>query len=157
MCLLLLDDELVEVSAGAELHDDVELLPFDDGLAVGDDVGVLEGLQQLHLVEDVLRLLGVLVGQLHLLYHVLLPLRHLHCQVRVSEGPELLIPYPCPMIFKILYCYIINRIPQPATTISHPLAPTCTLLSSFLPSVVPAISQIKKHELFLSSTVASHS
>lgn len=31
---LLLYDELIEVPACAELHDDVELLPLDDGLAV---------------------------------------------------------------------------------------------------------------------------
>ena len=40
--LSLLGDELVEVSSITELHDDVEPLSFDDGLAVGDDVDVFE-------------------------------------------------------------------------------------------------------------------
>jgi len=85
---LLLYDELVEVSAGAELHDDVEFLAFDDGLAVGDDVGVLEGLQEFDLIEDVLGLLCVFVGQLHFLYHVALSLGQLRSQVGVAERAE---------------------------------------------------------------------
>lgn len=88
VALLLLDDELVEIPAGAELHDDVELLPLDDGLAVRDDVDVLERLQQLHLVEDVLGLFGRLVRQLHLLYHVILVLGQVASQVSVAEGAE---------------------------------------------------------------------
>lgn len=40
--LFLFGDELVEVTAVAEFHDDVEFLSFDDGLAVGDDVDVFE-------------------------------------------------------------------------------------------------------------------
>jgi hypothetical protein len=74
MADLLLFNELVEVSSGAELHDDVELLAVDDAFAVGNDVDVLEGLQQLHLIEDVFSLLGALVRQLHLLDHVVLVL-----------------------------------------------------------------------------------
>lgn len=70
MIFLLLDDELVEIAARAKLHDDVELLALNDGLAVWDDVDVLECLQQFDLIEDVLSLLGGLVGQLHLLYYV---------------------------------------------------------------------------------------
>lgn len=44
MSLLLINDQLVEVTAGAELHDDVKLLSVDDGLAVRYDVNVLERL-----------------------------------------------------------------------------------------------------------------
>jgi hypothetical protein len=73
-CFLLLDDELVEISSGAELHDDVEFQPIDNGLAVGDDVDVLELLQKFDLVEDVFGLLAALVGQLDLFDHVVLGL-----------------------------------------------------------------------------------
>jgi hypothetical protein len=44
LVFLLLDDELVEISSRAELHDDIEFLSLDDGLAIGDDVDMLEGL-----------------------------------------------------------------------------------------------------------------
>lgn len=85
---LLFYDELVEVSAGAELHDDVEFLSVYDGLAVGDDVGVLEGLEEFDLIEDVLGLLCVFVGQLHFLYHVVLALGQVRSQVGVAERAE---------------------------------------------------------------------
>jgi hypothetical protein len=44
LVFLLLDDELVEISSSAEFHDDIEFLPLDDRLAIGDDVDMLEGL-----------------------------------------------------------------------------------------------------------------
>lgn len=83
---LLLGDELAEVSALAELHDDVELLALADAFAVGDDVDVLEVLQQLHLVEDVLGLLLRLVRQLDLLYYEFLIFFYVVGEVGVTEG-----------------------------------------------------------------------
>ena len=109
--LLLLDDELVEVAAVAELHDDVELLPLANAFPVGDDVDVLELLEQLDLVVDVLDLLLVLAGELHLLYHVVLVLAEVSGQVGVAEGAESVLWYPCPIIFKILYSFIIYTHP----------------------------------------------
>jgi hypothetical protein len=107
LVFLLLDDELVEISSCAKLHDDIEFLPLDNGLAIGDDIDVLEGLQQLDLNEDIFSLFSGLIGQLHFLYHVVFLLLDLTGEIGVPERSELIQLYPCPIIFKILYCSII--------------------------------------------------
>lgn len=45
LIFLLLGDELVKIPSCAELHDDIEFLAFDDGLAIRDNVDMLEGLK----------------------------------------------------------------------------------------------------------------
>lgn len=88
MTLLLLNYQLIEIPAGAELHDDVELLPLDDGLAVRYDVDMLECLQQFDLIEDILSLFCSLVGKLYLLDYVIFVLNEVASQVCVAEGAE---------------------------------------------------------------------
>jgi hypothetical protein len=72
LIFLLLEYKLVKVAAVAELHDDIEFLPFDDGLSVADNINVLELFKELDLIEDVFSLLLVLVGELDLLDHEVL-------------------------------------------------------------------------------------
>jgi hypothetical protein len=85
MVLLLLNDELVEVAAIAELHDDVEFLPLDDGFAVGDDVDVFKLLEEFDLMEDVFCLFLVFVCEFYLLDDVVLVLSEVVGEVGVAE------------------------------------------------------------------------
>jgi hypothetical protein len=96
-------DELVEISAVAKFHDYVEFLPLDDRLAVRDYIDVLELLEQLHLIEYVIGLLLVLIGEFDLFYHIVFIFGQMAGQVGVAECSKLMISYPCPIIFKILY------------------------------------------------------
>ena len=106
--VLLLHDELVEISPVAKLHDDVELLAFANALPVRYDVDVFELFEKFDFVVDVLDLFFVFVGQLNLFYHVILVLPQVGRQVGVPEGSESPMSYPCPIIFKILYSFIIT-------------------------------------------------
>ena len=91
---LLLYDELVHVSSGAVLHDDVEFLSLLDALTVGDDVDVFELLEQLDLVVDILDLLFVLAVEFNLLDNVVLALLFMAGQVGIPEGAYLAYSYP---------------------------------------------------------------
>lgn len=90
----LLYDELVHVSPGAILHDDVEFLSLLDALTVGDDVDVFELLEKLNLIVDILDLLFVLAVEFDLLDHVVLPLLFVAGQVGIPEGAYLAYSYP---------------------------------------------------------------
>ncbi len=107
LVFFLFDNELVEIAACAEFHDDIELLAFDDGFAIRYDVDMLEGLEEFDLNEDVFSLFGGFVGQFDLLDDVVFVLLDLASQVGVAESSKCIQVYPCPMIFKILYCSII--------------------------------------------------
>ena len=72
--LFLFGDELIEITAVAKLHDDVELLSFYDGLTIGDDVDVFELFEKFDLIEDVLSLLLCFVGEFYFFYDVVLVL-----------------------------------------------------------------------------------
>jgi hypothetical protein len=49
---------------------------------------MLEGLQQLHLYENILGLFGGLVGQLHFLYNVVFVLLNLAGEIGVAESAK---------------------------------------------------------------------
>jgi hypothetical protein len=107
LAFFLLNDELVKIAASAKLHNDVELLPLDDRFTVGHDVGMLECLKKFDFVEYVLGLLAGFIGQLDLFDHIVFIFQQLSSQVGVPESPYYIRKYPCPIIFKILYCSII--------------------------------------------------
>ena len=83
--LLLFGDELVDVPSGTELHDDVENISLLYAFLVGHDVDVFKLFQQFDFVVDILNLLFVLVGQLDLLYHVVLVRGNVPGQIGVSK------------------------------------------------------------------------
>jgi hypothetical protein len=94
---------LIEVASGTEFHDDVEFLPLDDGLAIGDDVDVLELFEEFDFVEYIFGLFCVFIGEFDLLDDVVFVLGEVVGQVGVAEGAAWTDVYPCPIIFKILY------------------------------------------------------
>ena len=84
--LFLLGDELIEVAAVAEFHDDIKLLPFNDWLPVWDDVHVFELLKKFDFVENVFSLLLGFVGEFYFFYDVVLVLGNVVGEVRVTES-----------------------------------------------------------------------
>ena len=50
MVFLLLCDELIEIAAVAEFHDNVEIAPFDDAFSVGDNVYMFKLFEESNLV-----------------------------------------------------------------------------------------------------------
>ena len=84
--VFLFSDELIEVTSIAELHDDVELLSFDDGLTIRDDVDMFELFEKFDLIEDVFSLLLCFVGEFYFFYDVVLVLGDVFCKVCVAEG-----------------------------------------------------------------------
>lgn len=111
--LLLLGYKLVQIAPMAKLHHNVELLSLSDALAVRYDVDMFEFFEEFDFVVDVLDLLFVLAGEFYLLDDVVLVLEEVGGQVGVAEGAESEVGYPCPIIFKILYSFIIYPPIQP--------------------------------------------
>ena len=139
LVLLLLQDELVEISAVAELHDDIEFLAFDNGLSIADDVDVFELFEELDLIENVFGLLLVLVGEFDLLDYEILVGLEVSSQIGVAEGSTLIKTYPCPIIFKILYSFIIHYKTTPTLpSLPPPLPPPLTSSLSFPSDLTPS-------------------
>lgn len=106
MILFLLSDELIKITAVTKLHDDVEFLSLDDWLSIGDDIDVFELLEQLDLIEYIFGLLLVFISEFYLFDDIVFVLSEVAGEVGVTKGSKLMELYPCPIIFKIWYCFI---------------------------------------------------
>lgn len=106
MVFFLLSDKLIEITAVTKLHDDVEFLPLDDRLSIWDYIDVFELLEQLDLIEYIFGLLLVFISEFYFFDDVVFVFCEVAGEVGVSKGSKLVELYPCPIIFKIWYCFI---------------------------------------------------
>jgi hypothetical protein len=86
--LLLLSDELIQITTVAKLHNYVELLSLDDRLTIRYDIDVFELFKELDLIEDILGLLLVFVSEFYLFYDIVFVLGNMANEISIAKGPK---------------------------------------------------------------------
>ena len=85
MTFLLLDNELIHISSGTVLHNNIKFLTLLDTFLIGDDIDMFEFLQEFNLMIDVLNLLFIFSVKLDLLNNIFLISFDMFGKIRIPE------------------------------------------------------------------------